>query len=87
MDGGWWTGSISFTACPITVTLHLTPAAYPGLTQVTPGKARTHQVGRGPPRDATQHLGTCPRISRGALRTSRGGPDLMIARLTRSRAS
>ena len=78
MDGRW--GLPPFTARPVVVTPFLTPAAYPGLTEVTLGEARA------PSRTEEDHS-EHPVTLRGASQTPRGGPDPMIARLTRSRAS
>ena len=59
LDGGW--GPPPFTVCPIVVTLLPTPAAGPGLTQVTPGGRRAQWVRRRPPRDAPRRLEPHPR--------------------------
>ena len=73
MGGGW--GPPPFTAYPFTVTLFPTPAAYPGLTQVTPGDGRAHQAKRISPRGIPRRLGPHPGTSRGTALHPRCTPD------------
>ena len=73
------------TARPVVVTPLPTLAAYPELTQVTPGKRWAQRIGRRSPRDAPRHLGPHPGVPR--PRTAPGVPDRLASRLTRRRAS